>query len=189
MPPQQPTPIRRARSQIPGREILPSGTPLKFLTFSFFLFLASVLAYIGLSVGYKTFLNSEISKLEESIDELRFQISVEQQDNLVKFFSQVSNVEDLLGDHVITSNLFPILQDNTHSRVAYSDIDVSVADRKVAIDGVAETFDALVSQLTIYEATPEVERIVLRSADRAGGVIDFKIELTMVAEVFEFQLP
>jgi len=180
-------PIRRARSQIPGREILPSGTPLKFLTFSFFLFLVSILAHIGLSAGYKVFLNNEISKLEESVDELRFQISVEQQENLVGFFSQVSNVEDLLGDHVVTSGLFPILEDNIHSKVAYEGIDVSVADRKVSINGVAETFDALVSQLTIYEAAPEIERIVLRSSSRSGGIINFKVDLTMVAEVFEFK--
>lgn len=180
--------IRRVRNQIPGEEILPSGTPLKFLTFSFFLFLASILVYVGLSVGYRTFLNSEISKLEESIDELRFQISVDQQENLVKFFSQVSNVEDLLNDHVVTSNLFPILQDSTHSKVAYSGMDVSVDNRKVLIDGVAETFDALVSQLTIYESVPEIERIVLESSSRTGGVINFKVELTMVAEAFEFKL-
>jgi len=180
-------PMRRARSQIPGREILPSGTPLKFLTFSFFLFLTSVLVYVGLSVGYKAFLNNEISKLEESIDELRFQISVDQQENLVKFFSQVSNVKDLLDDHVATSNVFPILESNTHSKVAYEGVNVSVDDRKVLIDGVAETFDALVSQLTIYESVPEIERIILRSSTRTGGIINFKVELTMVEEVFDFK--
>jgi len=180
-------PIRRARSQIPGREILPSGTPLKFLTFSFFLFLASVLAYIGLSAGYRTFLNNEISKLEESIDELRFQISVDQQENLVKFFSQVSNVEDLLDNHVATSNVFPILEDNTHSKVAYEGVNVFVDDKRVLIDGVAETFDALVSQLTIYESVPEIERVILRSSTRTGSIINFKVELTMDAEVFDFK--
>lgn len=187
MPPQQSIQIRRARNQIPGREILPSGTPLKFLTFSFFLFLVSILAYIGLSVGYKAFLSNEVSKLEESIDELRFQISVDQQENLLRFLSQVNNVEDLLGEHVATSNLFPILENNTHSKVAYAGINVSVADRKILIDGVAETFDALVSQLTIYESVPEIERIVLQSSNRAGGVINFKVELTMVAEAFGFK--
>lgn len=180
-------PMRRVRSQIPGREILPSGTPLKFLTFSFFLFLVSILAYIGLSVGYKAFLNNEVSKLEKSIDELRFQISVDQQENLLRFFSQVNNVEVLLGDHVVTSNLFPILENNTHSKVAYVSIDVSVADRKILIDGVTETFDVLVSQLTIYESAPEIERIVLESSSRTGDVVNFKVELTMIAEVFGFK--
>jgi len=186
MPPQQSIPIHRARGQLPGKEILPSGIPRKFLTFSFFLFLATLLIYFGLSAGYKSFLNSEISGLEGGIDELRFQIDAEQQENLVRFFSQVNNVQEILDDHVVVSNMFPILEANTHSRVAYTGMDVVVVERKIVIEGIAESFDALVSQLTIYEAVVQIERAVLESAERSGGVVSFKVSLTVVPELFEF---
>ena len=186
MSPQQSIPIHRARGQLPGKEILPSGIPRKFLTFSFFLFLATLLIYFGLSVGYKSFLNSEISGLEENIDELRFQTSAEQQENLVIFFSQVNNMQEILDNHVIVSNLFPILEASTHSRVVYTGMDVFVVERKIVIEGIAESFDALVSQLTIYETVAQIERAVLESAERSGSVVSFKVSLTVVPELFEF---
>ena len=186
MLPQQSIPIHSARGQLPGKEILPSGIPRKFLVFSFFLFLSALLIYFGLSVGYKTFLDSEISGLERDIDELRFQIDIEQQENLIRFFSQVNNMQEILDDHVVISNMFPILEANTHSRVEYTGMKVVVIERKIIIEGIAESFDALVSQLTIYEAVAQIERAVLESADRSGSVVNFKVSLTVVPELFEF---
>ena len=186
MPPQQSIPIRRARGQLPGKEVLPSGVPRKLLTFGFFLFLSTLLVYVGLSAGYRSFLESEISVLEENIDELRFTIDIDEQENLVRFFSQINNVKEILDNHVITSSLFPILEANTHSRVAYTGIEIAVVERRVTIEGIAESFDALVSQLTIYEAAPPIERVILESAERSGSVVNFKISLTFVPEVFRF---
>ena len=186
MPPQQSIPIRSARSRLPGKEILPSGVPRKFLTFSFFLLLSMLLVYFGLSAGYRTFLNSEILKLEGDIDELRFQIDVEQQENLVKFFSQINNMQEILDDHVVISNMFPVLEANTHERVVYTNMNVVVVERKIIIEGIAESFDVLVSQLTIYENTSQIQRTVLESADRAGSIVNFKVSLTVVPELFEF---
>ena len=186
MPPQQSISIHGTRGQLPGKEVLPSGVPRKFLTFSFFLFLSMLLIYFGLSVGYQTFLNSEIAGLEEDIETLRFQNSVEQQENLVRFFSQINNVQEILGDHVVISNMFPILEANTHSRVVYTRMEVSVVERKIVIEGIAESFDALVAQLTIYEDVPEIQRAVLESADRRAGVVEFKVSLVVVPELFGF---
>jgi hypothetical protein len=186
MPPQQFTTVQSTRGLLPGKEILPSGTPRKFLTFSSLLFLATLLIYIGLSAGYKGFLNSEIKNTKEEIEELRFQISADQQDDIVKFFSQVANMEDILDEHVIASKLFPILEESTHSKVAYLSMEVEVPDRKITVDGIAESYDALVSQMAIYESFPQIESVILEESERRGNIVDFKVIITVVPGTFDF---
>ena len=182
----QPEPGLGARiGQIPGKEVLPSGAPRKFLTFSVFLFFLVTLTYLGLSVGYKAFLNQDIKKLETSLDDLRFEVPPEEQEELIRFFSQVGNIDKVLKSHVISSNFFSVLESNTHRRVAFTDMDLSTADRKVSLDGVAEDYDALVAQLSIFESVSEIERIVLDSSQRNAGVVSFKVTLTVSESVFD----
>jgi len=66
--------LNSSSGRVPGREVLPSGAPRKFLTFSFFLFLLVALTYFGLSVGYKAYLNRDIDKLEGALNDLRFEV-------------------------------------------------------------------------------------------------------------------
>ena len=185
MPPE--IPIHSSRMQLPGKEVLPTGTPRKFLAFSFFLFLATILIYIGISAGYRAFLKNEISNLKDNIEELRFQISPDQQDSMVKFFSQVANTKTLLDSHVLASKLFPILESSTQGKVAYTDMDVSVLDNKVELIGVAESYDTLVAQLATYETIPQIRRVVLESSNRKGSVVEFDITMTVAPNLFKFQ--
>jgi len=148
-----------------------------------------LLIYLGLSIGYKAFLNKGIDSLESDLDELRFEVPKEEQDELVRFFSQIGNIEDILDDHIIASNLFPILEGSTHSQVAFASMDLSTVDGKVSLEGVAANYDALVAQLTILESIPEIKRIVLDNSQRNGGVVGFRVTLTVDKSVFDFREP
>jgi len=173
--------------QVPGREVLPSGAPRKFFTFSFFMFLLVALTYFGLSVGYKAYLNQEIKKLETSLDELRFEVPEEEQEELIRFFSQVGNIKTVLDKHIITSNVFRFLEQNTHASIAFTDMDLSTTERKISLDGVAANYDALVAQMSILESVPEVERIVLDNSQLNAGAVSFRLTLTVDASVFDFK--
>ena len=179
--------LNSSSGRVPGREVLPSGAPRKFLTFSFFLFLLVALTYFGLSVGYKAYLNRDIDKLEGALNDLRFEVPQEEQDELVSFFSQVANIKKVLDEHVIASNFFSVLEKNTHSKIAYTNMDLSVADRKIGLSGVAADYDALVTQLAIFESVPEIERIVLDNSQRNEGVVAFRVTLTVDKGVFNFK--
>ena len=172
---------------IPGKEILPSGVPLKFLAFSFFLFLLTGLIYFGLSVGYKAFLNGEIKNLEASLEELRFEVPLEEQEELVRFFSQVANMKEALDDHIIVSNLFRVLEENTHSQTAFVNMELSTVERKVSLDGITVDYDTLVSQLTIFESVPEIEKVILENSQRNGNVVSFRVTLTVDKDLFDFE--
>lgn len=183
----EPVSLNNVNGRVPGREVLPSGAPKRFLTFSAFILLLTILLYVGLSFGYKAFLNNEIEDLNNSLEELRFEVPPEEQDDLVSFFSQVGNIDEILNDHIITSNLFPILERNTHRQVAYRSMDVSTVENKVTLDGVAANYDALVSQLAIYESVPEIQRVVLNSSQRDAATVNFSVVLTLDKSLFAFE--
>jgi len=173
--------------RIPGKEILPSGAPRRFLTFSAFIFFLTILIYVGLSYGYKAFLNSEIEDIQTSIEDLRFEVPLEEQEELVVFFSQIGNIQGILDNHIITTNLFPALEKYTHSEVAYRSMEISTLENKVSLDGIAGSYEALVSQLAIYESAPEIERVILNNSQRSANAITFRVTLTMDEELFDFK--
>jgi len=181
--------LNNKSGHIPGREVLPSGTPLKFLTFSFFLFLLTALIYFGLTVGYKAFLNGEINNLETSLDELRYEVPPEEQEELIKFFSQVANIKEKLDEHILASNLFKTLEENTHTRAALSNMELSTVENRVSLEGVTEDYDTLVAQLTIFESVPEIEKVILENSQRSGSVVNFRVTLTVSRDLFDFESP
>jgi len=157
------------------------------MLFSIVLFLAMLIIYGGLSLGYKGYLNRSIKSFEDELDELVYRFTPEQQENLITLYSQVDNLRGLLADHVYGAQLFPILERNTHPRVAYKTLYLSVPDSEVIIEGVTNSYDDLVTQLAIYEAAPEVERLVLGDSSSFGGVVNFKVTLTLADGVLELQ--
>ena len=165
-------------------EVLPSGAPKKFLIFSFVVFLGFFMIYAGLTFGYNAFLNKSIDSMQNELDSLNTQITPEEQNNLTALYSQIYNIKDLLLKHVYGSTLFSFLENNTQKQVVYNNVVVSVKDRKIVIEGTAATYDDLVEQLTIYEASPDVERVLLESSNAQKDVVKFKVTLTVTKKVF-----
>lgn len=173
-----------ARRMAPPPEVLPSHAPKKFLYFSGLVFMVTLLLYSGLSFGYVSFLESSISKMEGEIETLSLQVSSEQQKELAQLYSQIKNLQTVLGEHVETTGLFAFFERNTDPKVVYQDVTVSIPDNQVSVEGAAESYDALVSQLAIYEKAPEVTRMLLESSNFESGVVRFKIVLNMTPEIF-----
>ncbi len=163
---------------------MPSGVPQRFLFFSFIIFLLVLLSYLGLAYGYSSFLKNEIEDGRAKLDELGRRISAEDQKELARLYSQISNIEKLLTSHVAASRIFTFLEAATAGQVTYLGADLSVPDRRLTLDGAAVSFDELVRQLAAYEKTPEVERINLESSEAVGGVVRFKVSLIMAPEIF-----
>lgn len=179
------TPTMHTAPQGLPPDILPSGAPRRFVLFGAILFFASLLFYIGLSAGYESFLRRSIQSLENQRESLAAQLTGEDQKNLVTLYSQIVNLRTLLGDHVFAAKLFPILERNTHPDVAYLTLNLSVPDRELVIEGVAASYDALVSQLAIYEAAPEIERVALQNSRTDGGIVNFTAVLTLAPDVLQ----
>lgn len=182
MPPQYPN----LNNQILTREEkVPSGVPQRFLAFSFLVLILVILGYFGLAYGYAPFLHNQINDGKAKLDELGQRISADDQKELTRLYSQISNTQKLLNSHVLASRAFAFLETNTSRKVTYTGADLSVPDRRLALNGAAVSYDELVGQLAAYNRAPEVERINLESSEAVGGVVRFKVSLIFKPEVFK----
>ncbi len=167
-----------------SRERLPVGWPWRLFMFTFVLLLIAFLLYLGLDFGYKTYLNKSIDSLNSTLNSLSFQVAPTEREGFINFYSQLSNLQKLLGSHITASKAFPIVEGLTDQRVSYATLNFSIPDRRVTIDGIAKDYAALSSQLAIYEQSPEVERVILENSSLAGKTVRFTAEITLKNEVF-----
>lgn len=161
------------------------GWPKRFFTFSFFIFLLVLVIYLGLAFGYETFLKSSINKVENELGSLSAQITDEQKEDLTTLYSQVTNIRELLREHALSSQLFTLFEAITSQRVKYVGFDVSVPDREVSIEGFAATYEDLVSQLVLFEESPQIERFSLEESELQDGIVRFKVRVVLTADILQ----
>ena len=163
---------------------LPSGTPRRILIVSSILFLAVFLAYLGLNFGYKVFLRNSIEDLKVEVETISAQVSPEEQENLVKLYSQINNLQKVLANHNDVSPAFLFLETNTYPRVVFNTANLSLADQELALEGVAGSYEDLAVQLAVFENSQSVERVFLESSQASGSVVRFRIVLELEPEMF-----
>ncbi len=163
---------------------LPSGTPRRILIVSAILFLAVFLAYFGLNFGYKVFLKNSIEDLKAEIKTISAQVSPAEQENLVKLYSQINNLQKILVNHNDASPAFLFLETNTQPRVVFNTANLSVPDREMVLEGAAGSYEELAVQLAIFENSPSVERVFLESSQASGNVVRFRIVLELEPQMF-----
>ena len=168
-----------------AQERIPSGVPRRFLTFSITLSLTMLLGYLVLTFGYGPYLKGEINDSKAKLDALGRQVSVEDQEELIRLYSQINNIERLLSSHVLASRVLAFLETNTARQITYTGADLSILDRRLTLDGVAASYDELVKQLAAYEQAPEVGRTNLEGSETSAGAVRFRVSLILKPEVFK----
>ena len=175
--------VRDANDQF-SRERLPVGWPWRLFVFTLVLLALTFLIYLGLNIGYKTYLNKSIDGLNSTLNSLSSQVAPTEREGFITFYSQLSNLQKLLASHIISSKVFPVLEGLTDQRVSYADLNISVADRTVTVDGVAKDYAALSSQLAIYEQSPEVEKVTLENSALTNKFVRFTARIILKNETF-----
>ncbi|HEY4499935.1 MAG TPA: hypothetical protein VJH70_02305 [Candidatus Paceibacterota bacterium] len=165
-------------------EKLPVGWPWRLFTFSGFLFLAAILVFTGLAFGYDPFLNSQIKNVEQQQNAIAQKITPEQEANLIRSYSQVANVQELLQRHVTSSPVFTWLESITHPRVYFQTADMKVPERQLVLDGAADSFQVLSEQLTAIDRDSAVSRYMLNQSQFSEGAVQFKITITFKESIF-----
>lgn len=164
-----------------GRE--PPKTPgwsFGIVMFSGTILFIVVFVYLGLTLGYEPYLNSQIKQQQDQINKLSQSISTTDQAKLIAFYSQISNLKTLLKNHVISSKMFDWLEKNTEANVSYQSMSFSQGNN-LTLSGTAVAEGDLNQQLAIFEASPEVQRVNLTSvANSQAGAAGWTFNLTLV---------
>lgn len=150
------------------------GWPWRLLLFSAIVLGTTIAVYLGISLGYTPYLNSQIKTLDAKITSLGQTVGDEQQKNLVSLYSQLTNIQTLLDSHTSTSKIFDLLERNTQPSVYYLGMTLSVVGRQLQLEGSAPNYGVLAGQLQIFRQAPEIEKVSLtNSAVMADGSVNF----------------
>jgi len=165
-------------------EHLTVGWPWRMFVFTIVVFLVAIFGYLGLAFGYKPYLQNSIADVESKLNGLALQVSSDSQKSFIGFYSQIANLKSLLSEHVITSKVFPLLEDCTQERVAYSAVTLVSEEHALKIEGFAESYKVLAAQLALYEQAPWVEKVILDNSSLSDRTVKFGARLIIRDETF-----
>lgn len=165
-------------------EDLSVGWPWRLFSFSGILFLASALVYIGLTFGYEPFLNSRIQSVDSDLGKLGESISQKDEEAFVRFYSQLSNLNGVLNNHIFGSKVFSWLELNTHPKVYYAGIDLKIPELQLTLSGVTDNFGILGEQLAIFDKDPLVAGYVLNQSVVTEGAVRFTVIIKLAKNFF-----
>ncbi len=165
-------------------EELPVGWPWRFFLFSLLIAITAVVAYAGMAFGYIPFLKAQINKQQASIDELGRVVSPQKQEEFIRFYSQLVNVQSILRSHAIISPLFSMLEQNTNTGVQYTVMETRIPERKISLEGRAENYGIFAQQLQAFAIAPEVESVMVNDSNALDGRVRFRVSLTVKPSVF-----
>ncbi len=159
--------------------------PWKILLFSLFLFGFSIFIFFGLRLGYANYLSSRSDKLDARMAELASQVSQEDQQNLIAFYSQIVNMREVLGRHQFTGNAFDLLEKYTLPTVTFSNMSVMGETRTINLDGQAKTMSDLIEQMSVFDNAEEIDGdATIEKISFSGSSVSFSLVLKITESAF-----
>lgn len=150
-----------------------AGLPWRLMVFAILFFVFAIFVYVGLKFGYESYLTTRNDKLIADTKSLAKDISSDDQNQFVNFYSQVFNLKKVLSTHSFTANVFNFFENKVASDVYFTDAIYNGANSRLDVDGVALSNNALVQQLSVFDTAPEISEAVLTQMkyDPAGRVL------------------
>ena len=137
------------------------------------------MSYVGLNVGYRSYLNESIASLSVEIKNSAERLALTEKKDLIGFYSQITNLKGLLDSHLFGSKVFAFLESSTNFRTVYTTVNLSVPERQLTIDGLTASYDTLVQQLLHWEQSKDVERLILEENSLSSDLIKFRARVTL----------
>jgi hypothetical protein len=154
------------------------------LLFSGSILFIIILVYAGLRFGYEPYLNAQLSSLEAKAQKVGQSVSPSDEANLITFYSQITNIQSLIKNHIFFSQFLAWLERMTEENIYYTSMSFSSSDQ-VALSGVAKTSADVSEQIAVFEAAPEVSSVVLSGVNLSPSTNEwtFNVVLTMQPSV------
>ncbi|HVN26377.1 MAG TPA: hypothetical protein VMT99_01860 [Candidatus Paceibacterota bacterium] len=158
------------------------GWSVGIIAFAFSIFFIAAFLWAGLSYGYKPYLDAQTQKVEDQIEQENQAVSPADQANLIAYYSQISNLKQLLKTHVIPTNVLSWLEVNTEPNVYYSSFSF-VSPKQLLLAVNAKTEADANQQIAIFENSPQVKSLTVgnlaSSGQGATSYWQFSVSLTL----------
>ncbi|MBI4085377.1 MAG: hypothetical protein HY432_02650 [Candidatus Liptonbacteria bacterium] len=162
------------------KRVQTSGWSGRLMMFSGTVFFLSVAVYVGLIYGYEPYLESRVADLDKQIQTFAQQVPPEDQQKLISFYSQIANLQNILSEHIISSQVFDWLEKNTEASVYYSKFVLLSLTNEISLRGFSRTADDFAAQLSVFQNDPLIEKVAINSFTiSSGNLWEFDVTLTL----------
>ncbi len=167
-------------------EALKTGWPWRLLVFTIFLFGIILLVFFGMKIGYEPYLDKKIKNLDAEIGKLSQSFSQSEVNDFLKFYSQLSNLKTLLGNHIFSSNILKFLEENSLKNLAYTGLNLDIGRRELKLSGTVSSYEVLSQQLEIFRQSALVEKSSFKNSQQGEKTgINFEIVLILKSDFFK----
>lgn len=166
------------------------GWSTGLISFSAGILFITIFLWAGLQYGYKPYFDAQTQNIEKQISAENSQISPGDQTNLIDFYSQLSNLKQLLNTHEVPTNLLTWLQANTEQNVYFSSFTFTGGDTVTLIANARTEPDAN-QQIAILENSPEVQTINVSgiTPPTSGAFWQFSVTMTIDSSIIASSTP
>lgn len=153
-------------------------TPWRLLTVAFIAFLTAAVLFLGLNFGYVPFLDSQISDIDNNLNQLSSSFNEKEVQRVFTFYSQIYNINDILKIRYDAPKIFKELEAQTIKNVYYTNFNFDIDAKRMTIEGIAPSYEALAQQMELLKNISGIDNVQLdsaRTSEERGGGIRFSI--------------
>ncbi len=169
------------------------GWPWRIFVLMLIILVLSVSVYIGIDLGFRNYLNSQIKDLDQRLASLNQAVDESFKNQLIGAYSQFINIKQLLNNRKTTSNFFSFVEQNTYSTVSYNSLKADIDSKDIMIDGAAPDYNTLTKQVALFEKSALVEKVSLEKVQigesskvKGATEVKFSLKLIMSPKLFEW---
>ena len=169
-------------SLTPSRDSFGSRLPVAGV---FSAFVAGMMALVvaGLVFGGLIILNkSRETQKQELISQNKIKEESMRPELLASILSldkRLKAARSALSVHTFASNVFQLLEADTHPQVGFSNFSFAADSLKADMSGEAASYRVLARQISIFEQDPQIERVEFGGLSATGeGLVGFKLSVT-----------
>ena len=133
--------------------------------------------YIGTSVWFNG-LMSEYNSLEAEKTKLENEVKKAQTPEFGSIVSKARALENVISNHVVSSQVFRPIEDSIHSQISITSMDLSVSGKTLLVLGQAPDFESLGEQFVVWkDESVMFSDIHLSSFNRdEDGIVTFSVD-------------
>ena len=162
------------------------GWSWRIFMFSFFVLIVTIAFYVGLEYGFKSYLNSQINKLDFETKKIIQAVSIDDQNKLISFYSQLENIKKIFLNHKSIMPLFLWLERNTLPSVSFNKFNFNSLNNQLNLGGLANKKEDALNQILVFQSKEEVENVILNNLSLGQDKWQFDLTIVFKNSLFNF---
>ncbi|HTY40079.1 MAG TPA: hypothetical protein VMC43_03255 [Candidatus Paceibacterota bacterium] len=135
------------------------GWSSRLLMFSSTVFFIALVVYLGITFGYKPYVESDVQKLTDQMNSFSQEVPKEDQDKIFGFYSQLASLKNILKNHIVSSQIIDWLEQNTHASVFFSSFSFDNQRRAITLSGSAKSIPEFIEQIHRFQQDQNVDKV------------------------------